>query len=102
MNILNEIIALDKTAAKRAEEEINAEKKRSAEYGSAMAKSRTEKVEIEREKTMKLRSEQEKNLSEKLSGAEKEKSLRQKQLSDIFEKNRAQWKSEIISRITEG
>lgn len=102
MNILNEIIALDKSAAKRAEEEINAEKKRSAEFGNAAAKSRTEKVEIEREKTMKLRGEQEKNLSEKLSGAEKEKSRRQKELSDIFEKNRAQWKSEIISRITEG
>lgn len=101
MNILNEIIALDKQASVRAEAAIEAERKRSAEVGNAEAKSRAEKIENERKKAQKLRAEQEKTLSEKLSGAEKEKSERCKALSDIFLENKAKWKSEIISRITE-
>ncbi|MCH5203309.1 MAG: hypothetical protein J1F03_01110 [Oscillospiraceae bacterium] len=102
MKILNEIVELDKKAAARAEAEIDAERKRSAEFGNAAAKSRAEKLEAEREKIQKLRGEQEKILSEKLSGAEKEKDRRCKELSDIFSENKARWKSEIISRITEG
>lgn len=102
MNILNEIIALDKNAAARAAAEIETAQKRSAEEGNAEVKLRAQKVENERKKVVQLRGEQEKILSEKLSGAEKERSLRCKELSDIFDKNRAQWKSEIISRITEG
>lgn len=102
MNILNEIIELDKKAAERAEAAINAEQKRSAEFGSAAAKSRAEKLENEREKIQKLRSQQEKDLSERLSGAEKDKARRCKALSDVFSENKARWKSEIISRITEG
>ena len=102
MNILSEIIELDKKASACAEAALNAEKKHSAEEGNACAKSRAEKLEKEREKTRKLRSEQEKTLSEKLSGAEKEKSERCKALSDAFSANKARWKAEIISRITEG
>ena len=102
MKILNEIVELDKKAAARAQAEIDEERKRSAEVGNAEAKSREEKVSSERERIQKLRGEQEKTLSERLSGAEKEKDRRCKELSDIFSENKARWKSEIISRITEG
>lgn len=100
--ILNAIVELDKKAAARAEAEINAEIKRTAEFGDAAARSREEKVSAERERIGKLRSEQEKILSEKLSGAEKERERRCKELSDVFSENKARWKAEIISRITEG
>ena len=100
--ILNEIVKLDQKAAARAQAEIDAERKRTAELGDAAAKSREEKIGAERERIQKLRSEQEKTLNEKLSGAELEKERRCKELSDVFSKNKANWKAEIISRITEG
>lgn len=101
MNILNEIILLDRQAQARADSALKAEQKRTAEVGNAAAKASAEKVKNEREKTEKLRAKQEKTLSEKLSGAEKVKAERCREIDKIFSENKSRWKSEIIHRITE-
>lgn len=102
MNILNEIIALDKKASAYAEAEINSEKMRSEQLDGDLAKARREKIESEREKIAQQRQQQLSALSEKLSGAEKEQNRLKKEVSDIFSAKKEKWKNEIISRITEG
>lgn len=100
MEILQQIINMDKAAVSRAEKAIEEERRLSDESGEAAAKAREKLVAAEREKVAVFCREQEAKLSERLSQAEKIRDERCARLDESFNAHKAEWKSEIIGRIT--
>lgn len=100
MEILQEIIRMDKAAAARAEKAVERERRLSDESGESTAKVREKLVAEERDKVEKYRREQEAKLSERLSQAEKIRGEQCAKLDECFNSHRSAWKSEIIAGIT--
>lgn len=100
MEILQEIIKMDKAAATRTEKAVEEERRLSDESGESTAKAREKLVAEERGKVEKFCREQEAKLSERLSQAEKIRGEQCEKLDESFNAHRAAWKSEIIGRIT--
>lgn len=91
---------MDKAAAARAEKAIEEERRLSDESGEEAARSREKLIAAEREKVAVFCREQETRLAERLSQAEKIRSDRCARLDESFKAHKAEWKSEIIGRIT--
>ena len=102
MDILQRIINMDKAAADRAKKAIERESRLSDEQGSRAVAERDELIAAERAKIDAFIAEQEQKLSEKLACAEKARSEQCGELDDRFNEHKAEWKSEILARITEG
>lgn len=102
MDILQQIIDMDKAAAARAASAAEEERRLSDESGEQSARESREMLSAEREKAENRCREQERTLSEKLRLAESVRAEGCKKLDDSFNSNKAQWKSEILSRITGG
>ena len=100
MEILQEIIKMDKAAAARAEKAVEEERRLSDESGEEAAKAREKLVAEERSKVERFCREQESRLSERLSQAEKIRGEQCAKLDESFNAHKAAWKSEIIARIT--
>lgn len=100
MEILQQIIEMDKAAAARAEKAIEEERRLSDESGEEAAKAREKLVAAEREKVGKFCREQEEKLAERLSQAEKIRCEQCMKLDESFDAHKADWKKEIIGRIT--
>lgn len=100
MEFLRQIIDMDKAAAARVAEAVNEERSKTDEFGERAAKERSKLVENERKKTEKFIETQEKKLSEKLSQAQKVRDMECSKLDEQFETHKAEWKKEIIERIT--
>lgn len=102
MEILQQIIDMDKAAAARVNAAVEEERRLSDENGEGSAKMREEAVAAERDKMDKFCREQMKILDEKLSKAEEILSAECGKLDEKFAANKDKWKAEIIGRITEG
>lgn len=100
MEILQQIIGMDKAAAARAEKAIEKERRLSDESGEEAAKVRERLVAEERAKVERFCREQEAKLSERLSQAEKIRCEQYAKLDESFSAHKAEWKKEIIGRIT--
>lgn len=100
MEILQQIIGMDKAAAARAEKAIEKERRLSDESGEEAAKSREKLVAEERAKVERFCREQEAKLTDRLSQAEKIRGEQCAKLDESFNAHKADWKKEIIGRIT--
>lgn len=102
MDILQRIIDMDKAAVERVEKAVERETRLSDEQGSRAVSERDGLVAAERAKTDAFVAEQQQKLSEKLSHAEKTRAEQCRELDERFNAHKAAWKSEILTRITEG
>lgn len=100
MEILQEIIEMDKAAAARAEKAVEEARRLSGASGEETAKAREKLVAEERGKVERFCREQEAKLSERLSQAERIRGEQCARLDESFRAHKSGWKSEIIGRIT--
>lgn len=100
MDILQDIIDMDRAAAARAKAAVDEERRLSDESGERSVKESRELVSAEREKVREFCEEREKQLAVKLREAASVQNEKCRQLDESFNKLRDQWKSEIINRIT--
>lgn len=102
MDILQQIIDMDKNAAARAFSAAEEERRLSDESGEQSANESRAMLSAERAKVEDYCKAQEQALSEKLRLAQSVRAEGFKKLDESFNSNKAQWKSEILSRITGG
>ena len=102
MDILQQIIDMDKAAAARVNAVIEEERRLSDESGEGSAKAREEAVASERAKVEEFCRQQEEIVREKLSKADKTRAEECAKLDEKFAANKQWWKLEVIRRITEG
>lgn len=102
MSILQKIVDMDKAAAARVERAVDEERRLSDESGEGSAKAREETLSRERAKAEASCAEQKKILHEKLSKADKTIADECGKLDEKFAAHKAEWKAEIMARITEG
>ncbi len=102
MEILQEIIDMDKAAAARAFSAVEEARRLSDESGEQSAKESREMLSAERAKVQDYCKSQEQRLSEMLRRAESVREEGCKKLDESFNSNKARWKSEILDRITGG
>lgn len=100
MDILQDIIDMDKAAAARAKIAVEEERRLSDESGDRSAKESRELVSAERAKVREYCEEHEKLLAAKLREAASVQNEKCRQLDESFNSFKEQWKSEIINRIT--
>lgn len=100
MDILQDIIDLDRAAAARAMAAVEEERRLSDESGEQSAKENREMLEAERKKVREYCDSNDSRLNQKLREAESVQKEQCKALDESFNSLRAQWKSEIIKRIT--
>ena len=102
MEILQQIIDMDKAAAARVNAAIEEERRLSDQSGESSAKARGEAVAAERAKMEEFCKQQTDRLNETLSKADKTVAEKCGGLDEKFAANKSKWKAEIIARITEG
>lgn len=101
MDLLREIITIDKSAAERVETAVQNQKQRTDEFGENASKEREDEIRQERAAADAFREEQEKALSEKKRNAEESLKKRCGALDEQFRENGERWRAEILKRITE-
>lgn len=102
MEILRQIIEMDKAAAARVERAVEEERKLSGESGEGSAKAREIAVANAKADAERYCAEQMKILNEKLSKADTILADEKGRIDSVFAANGDKWKAEIIGRITEG
>lgn len=102
MDILQQIIDMDKAAAARAEAAVEEKRRLSDESGEEAAKAAKELISAERVKAQSYCQKQEQKLSQKLFRAEKNRDEQCGKLDDSFNAHKSEWKAEIMRRITGG
>lgn len=100
MDILQDIIDLDRTAAARAKAAVDEEQRLSDESGEQSAKESHKMLSEERAKVESYCQQKEQELNRKLREAASVQSEQCRRLDECFNSFKAQWKSEIINRIT--
>lgn len=102
MDILSQIVEMDKAAAARVEMALEEERRLSDESGEGFAKTREEAIAAERAKVDAYCREQSAKLEERLSKSDKALAEENEKLDERFNAQKARWKAEIIAKITEG
>ncbi len=102
MDIIEQIIKMDKEAEARVREAVERESSLLSESGEQAQRDSAAAVEAERKAAEDFEREAQQKLNEKLRHAEEARAVRCKQLDDVFSAHRSEWKSEILGRITEG
>lgn len=102
MDILSQIVEMDKAAAARVEMALEEERRLSDESGEGFAKTREEAIAAERAKVDAFCKEQSAKLEERLSKADRSLAEENEKLDEKFNSQKARWKAEILARITEG
>ncbi len=100
MDILQNIIELDKAAAANTKAAVKKERIKLDEKEKNADSRRNSVLDRNREAAESSRMEQEKALAEKKAAAEASLSESKARLDDIFAGNRESWQNEIIGRIT--
>lgn len=100
MDILQQIIKLDKEAAARVEALREEQARKLEESGMAAAKASEKLVSDERARLEEFRIAQQTALDEKQGGADAAKAAEIKRLDDIFSANREKWTADIIEKVT--
>lgn len=101
MDLLREIITLDKAACARVEAAVQRQKQRTDEFGENTAKEREKKLSEERASISAFKADREKALSERKRNAEESLKKRVDALDSTFKENGERWKAEILERITQ-
>lgn len=102
MDIIEQIIKMDKAAAQRVDEAVERESSRLNEADEKAQSASRAAIEAERKAAEAFERESQQKLNEKLRHAEEVRSSRCKKLDDTFTSHKSEWKSEILGRITEG
>ena len=100
MDILRQIIEIDKAAAARVEALREEQSRKLEESGKAAAQANEQLISSERKKLEDYRAAQEAALTEKQGGADAAKAEQIKRIDDIFSAHRDEWTSEIIEKVT--
>lgn len=100
MDILQDIIDMDRAAAARAKAAVDEERRLSDESGEQSAKESREMLSAERAKVREYCEKKEQQLNSKLREAASVQNEKCRRLDESFNSLKAQWKSEIINRIT--
>lgn len=102
MDIIEQIILMDKAAVKRVNEAVERESSLLNETDEQARLASRAAIDAERKAAEEFESDAEQKLNEKLRHAEELRADRCKRLDEIFALHKPQWKSEILGRITEG
>ena len=100
MEILQQIIDMDRAAAARAYAAVEEERRLSDESGEHSAKESRDLLTAERDKVREFCEKKEQQLSVKLREAASVQQEKCRQLDESFNSLKEQWKSEILGRIT--
>ena len=100
MDILKQIMEIDKAAAARVEALRKEQERKLEESGMAAVKANEKLIADEKHKLEDLRNEQQAALDKKQGGAEAAKAAEIKRLDDIFGANREKWSAEIFEKVT--
>ncbi len=102
MDIIEQIVNMDKAAVKRVNEAVERESSLLNETDEQLHRVNRAAIEAERKAAEEFEREAQQKLNEKLRHAEELRADRCKKLDEIFSSHKTQWKSEILGRITEG
>lgn len=100
MDVLRQIIELDKAARARTEKVIAEQKRLSEQEGDRISRAGTELIDAERRKLGEYKASREAELAQRLAGAESARAEQCARLDKVFEENAARWRADIIQRIT--
>ena len=100
MDILQQIIDMDKAAVARVKAAADEQRRLDGETDETAAKSLNSLLEAERSRCEGLKTEQESALAEKRSESEERRVEQCGRLDEAFARNRDRWKSEILARVT--
>lgn len=101
MDILRELIALDRAAAERVENVRAEQAKLIDDIGRTAAESDQKQVELERRRLEELRADSVNRLAEKRSAAAQAQRSQTERLDGVFAERRSEWIADITGRITE-
>lgn len=101
MDILRELIALDRAAAERVENVRAEQAKLIDDIGRIAAESDQKQVELERRRLEELRADSVNRLAEKRSAAAQAQRSQTERLDSVFAERRSEWIADITRRITE-
>lgn len=101
MDILRELIALDRAAAERVENVRAEQAKLIDDIGRTAAESDKKQVELERRRLEELRADSVNRLAEKRSAAAQAQRSQTERLDSVFAERRSEWIADITRRITE-
>lgn len=101
MDILRELIALDRAAAERVENVRAEQAKLIDDIGRTAAESDQKQVELERRRLEELRTDSVNRLAEKRSAAAQAQRSQTERLDSVFAERRSEWIADITRRITE-
>ncbi len=101
MDILRELIALDRAAAERVENVRAEQAKLIDDIGRTAAESDQKQVELERRRLEELRADSVNRLAEKRSAAAQAQRSQTERLDSVFAERRSEWIADITRRITE-
>ena len=102
MDILQQIIDMDKAAAKRCENTVSEQKRALDEVGEKAASKRENAIAEKKSALESFKKSEQIKLDAKLSKADDYRAEQCSKLDEIFNAHKAQWKDEILSHITEG
>ncbi len=101
MDILRELIALDRAAAERVENVRAEQAKLIDDIGRTAAESDQKQVELERRRLEELRADSVNRLAEKRRAAAQAQRSQTERLDSVFAERRSEWIADITRRITE-
>lgn len=102
MDIIEQIIKMDKAAEARVREAVERESSRLNETDEQAQRESRAAIEVERKAAEAFEAESGRKLDEKLRQAEETRNGRCRELDEAFAAHKTEWKSEIIGRITGG
>lgn len=100
MDILQQIIEIDKAAAARVEALRTEQYRKLEESGKAAVQANEQLISAEQKKLDNYRAAQETALAEKKGGADAAQAAQIKQIDDIFAAHKDEWMSAIIEKVT--
>lgn len=100
MDVLRQIIEMDKAARERTANVRAEQERRSEQAGAETARRRSALIESEQKKLGEYKAAREAELAQRLSGAESVRAEQYARLDGIFAENAARWRADIIRRIT--
>ncbi len=100
MDVLRQIIEMDKAARERTENARAAQEQQRAQAGAETARAHSALIEAERKKLDEYKTAREAELEQRLSGAESVRAEQCARLDGIFAENAERWRAEILRRIT--
>lgn len=100
MDILQQIIEIDKAAAARVEALREEQSRKLEESAKAAAQLSEQRISAARSELESFRAEQQAALDRKKGGAEAAKAAEISRIDEIFAAHREQWQAEVLEKVT--